>query len=128
MASPTLRVHGRYCTHTESRGRSDRGNESAIAAVSGCVSSGWQKLVSRDLRGDAHAAVLGCFDAHNIPLASNVDVAGLRHLLRKRNDEVNLASDFEVGFCQEVQSPVADIPRVRVQLVPFRSARHYTQW
>src|SRR5712692_7209221 len=127
MASPLRQTTLGYCTHSESRGRRDPEKQRSVAAVSGRGRSGWHKFVSRNLRGDPHAAILGRLDAHNVPLASNVHVPGLRHLLGKRDDEVNLASDFEVGFGQEVQSPVTEISRVRVQLAPFGSLWHHAQ-
>src|SRR5207245_1984184 len=63
-----------------------------------------------------------------VEFGSQNHVAQFHRVRGKRDDEVNLASDFEVGFGQEVQSPVTEISRVRVQLAPFGSPRHHAQW
>src|SRR5215813_11985479 len=94
---------------------------------SGCGCSGWHEFVPRNLRGDSRPAIFGGFDAHNFPLAPNVDVAGLCYLLRKRNHEIDLVSNLEVGFCKKVQSLIAQVSSMRFQFVPLCFAGQHTQ-
>src|SRR6266852_592214 len=77
------------------------------------------EFIARDFRGNAHPAVLSGFDTHNLSQAADIYIAGLRDLLRKSDDELNLAANFEIGSGQEVEPAVTDIPRVRVQFASF---------
>jgi len=99
------------------RGRSLRGSR-----------RGREKFVTRDFRGDAHAAILAWFDADNFPLAANVDVGRLGHLLGKRDNEIDFVSDFEAGVGQKIQTLVTQIPRVRHQFVIFRFPGQHAKW
>ena len=73
----------------------------------------------RDFRGNARPAVLGGLDAYNLSQTADIYIARLRDLLRKSDDELNLAADFEIGFGEEVQPAVTDIPRLSVQFASF---------
>src|SRR5256885_16200281 len=97
------------------------------AANSGCGRRGGYEFVPRNLRGDSHPATFSGFNAHNCALASNVDVAGLRHLLRKRNHEIDVVADFEVCFRKKVQSLIAKIASMRLQFAPLRFTEQHTQ-
>src|SRR5579859_6959492 len=93
------------------------------AANSGCGCRCRNEFVPRDLRGDSHPAILAGFDAHNGPLASNIDVAGLRHLLRKGNHEIDLVANLEVRLRKKVQTLITEIASLRCQFVPLCFAR-----
>ena len=67
------------------------------------------------------------FDAYNFPLASNVDVAGLRDFLRKRNYEIDLVANLEVRFRKKVQTLIAEIASLRLEFVPLRFTGQNTQ-
>jgi len=69
--------------------------------------------------GRAGIAVLGGFDTYNLSQTADIYIARLRDLLRKSDDELNLAADFEIGFGEEVQPAVTDIPRLSVQFASF---------
>src|SRR6267378_4510562 len=77
---------------------------------------GRHEFVARDFRGNAHPAVLGGLDTHNLSQAADIYIARLIDLLWERNDELDLAANFEIGLSKEVEPSVTDIPRVRVQL------------
>src|SRR5882762_11023588 len=76
---------------------------------------GRHEFVARDFRGNAHPAVLGGLDTHNLSQAADIYIAWLIDLLWERNDELDLAANFEIGLSKEVEPSVTDIPRVRVQ-------------
>src|SRR5229473_3355317 len=86
---------------------------------------GGHKFIARDFRGNAHAAVFRGLDAHNFSQAADIDIARLRNLLRKNNDEFNFAADFEIGVGKKVEPAVTDIPRARVYLAVFGLPRQY---
>src|SRR6266581_6215263 len=75
---------------------------------------GRHEFVSRDLRRDAHSAVVARLDADDLPLAADIDIARLRNQLRKGDHEFDLAADFEIGVREEIETAVTDIPRVGV--------------
>jgi len=50
-----------------------------------------EKLVTIDLGGDAHGAVVGGLDADNLALAMNLDITGTSDLLRESDDKVRFA-------------------------------------
>jgi len=47
------------------------------------------------------------------------NIARLRNLLRKRDNEFNFIANFKIGIGKEVESAVTEIPRMRVQFAPF---------
>src|SRR6516162_2865676 len=96
-----------------------RGIEQSVAG-SGRGGGRGNEFVTRNLCRDPHAAAFGCFDANNFSLASNMDVARLRHLLGKGDDEFNFASDLEVRLRKEVQAAIAEISRACRELMPLR--------
>jgi len=77
------------------------------------------EFIACDFRGNPRPAVLGGFDTHNFPQAADIYIARLRDLLRKSDNELNLAADFEIGFGEEVQPAVTDIPRLSVEFSSF---------
>src|SRR5258708_4507020 len=82
--------------------------------VLGGSRGGRHEFVSRDLRRDAHAAVVARLDADDLPLAADIDIARLRNQLRKGDHEFDLAADFEIGVREEIETAVTDIPCVGV--------------
>src|SRR5258708_17933818 len=86
--------------------------------------SGRHEFVARDFRGNAHSAVFGGFDAHNLSQAADIYVARLRNLLRENDDEFNLAANFEIGISEKIQSAVTDVPLACVYFAAPHLARH----
>src|SRR5260370_12856897 len=77
------------------------------------------KFIARDFRGNAHPAILGGLDTHNLAQATDIYIARLRDLLRKSDHEFNFVANFEIGIRKEVQPTVTDITRLRIQFVSF---------
>src|SRR6266849_499207 len=63
---------------------------------------GRQKFVAFNPRGDASATAGGGFEAHNLAVAADIDVAGLRNLLRPGNDEFNFTADGVISVGKEI--------------------------
>src|SRR5437667_2324665 len=108
-----------------SRRETIRGIEQS-AARSGRGGGCGNEFVTCDLGRDPGAAAFRCFDANNFSLASNMDVARLRHLLGKGDDEFNFASDCEVRLREEVQAAIAEISRARHEFAPLRFAGQHS--
>jgi hypothetical protein len=64
------------------------------------------KFVAFDLGRDAEAAIFARLDPHDLPEATNVDVAVFGDLLRQRDHELDFAADREAAFRKEVQAAV----------------------
>src|SRR5258705_13640191 len=63
---------------------------------------GRHEFIASDFRGNAHSAVLGGLDTHNLSQAADVYIARLRDLLRKSNDEFNFVANLEIGSGEEI--------------------------
>src|SRR5215468_4068320 len=70
------------------------------------------KFVLFDFGGNSRFAVFVGFDAHHPPVASYVDVARGDHLLRQRQDEIDLAAILESRFGEEIQAAIAYVSRM----------------
>src|SRR6267143_1122216 len=114
MASPSGKIPPLYCTQVSTRwgSRPKRGRREKVLRSG---RRGRHEFVARDFRGNAHPAVLGGLDTHNLSQAPDIYIARLIDLLWERNDELDLAANFEIGLSKEVEPSVTDIPRVRVQ-------------
>src|SRR6266852_411592 len=120
---PQQKTHPLYCTQLWLRVGTYPKNREILRGV--C--RGRHEFIARDFCGDAHSAVFGGLDAHNLSQTADIYVARLRDLLRKSNDEFNLVANFEIGISKEVQPAVTDIPRVSVQFAAFGFARQNAQ-
>src|SRR5712692_5425092 len=116
MASPRKKILPPYCTQMLPRGGSYPKNGEEILRSS---RRSRHEFIARDFRRNAHSAVLGGLDPHNLTLAANIYITRLRDLLRKSDHEFNFAANFKIGISDEVQPAVTDVPRVRVQFSSF---------
>src|SRR5208282_6321959 len=82
---------------------------------SGGGGAGGNKLVAINSGGNAVVAVTGGFHANHFTVTTNVHIPRGNHLLREREDEVDLAAIFEARFAEEIEPPVADIARIGFQ-------------
>src|ERR1700676_2015405 len=116
MASPSREILPPYCTQLSTRGgsRPKRGRGEKVLCSG---RRGRHEFIARDFRGNAHPAVLGGLDTHNLSQAADIYIARLIDLLWECDDEFDLAANFEIGLSMEVEPSVTDIPRVRVQFV-----------
>ena len=55
------------------------------------------EFIARDFGGNARPAVLGGFDTYNLSQTADIYIARLRDLLRKSDDELNLAAELELN-------------------------------
>src|SRR5882757_9609012 len=101
------------------RGATRNPEEKILSRCSG----GRHEFIARDFRGNAHSAVVSGLDAHNLPEAADIYIAGLRNLLRQSDDEFKFVADFEIGIRQEIQSAITDVPRVGIHFMAFFLAR-----
>src|SRR6266481_5333653 len=113
MASPSAKILPGYCTQLPpQQGVIREVGEEILRSV--C--RGRHEFITRDFRRNARLPVLGGLDTHNLSQATDIYIAGPRDLLRKSDDELNFAANFEIGVSDEVESAVTDIPRVGVHL------------
>src|SRR5258708_40092671 len=66
------------------------------------------EFIAGDFRRNAHAAVPGGLDAHNLSLTADIYVAGLSDLLGKSDHEFDFAANFEIGVSDKVQPAETD--------------------
>src|SRR5262249_4536340 len=84
---------------------------------------GVEKFVTFDFGGDSGPTVLRRLGTDNLPVATDVDVAGASDLLGKRNYKLDLCTDLGVGIGKEVQTAVADIAGEGFELARARIER-----
>src|SRR6266480_1006619 len=125
MASPSTRILPGYCTQLlPQRGVTREVREEILRGV--C--RGRHEFITRDFRRNAYLAVLGGLDTHNLSQAADIYIARPRELLWKSDDELNLATNFEIGISNEEESAVTDIPRVGIHLASLRLPRVNPHW
>ena len=74
-----------------------------------------EEFVTFDFGGDAERAV-GCgLDADDLPLTADIDIAGLRDLFGKGDDEVNEIADVKFCLGDEIEAAITDVARLRFQ-------------
>src|SRR6266705_2833867 len=113
MASPSTRILPAYCTQLLPQwGVTREVGEEILRGV--C--RGRHEFITRDFRRNAYLAFLGGLDTHNLSQAADIYIARPRELLWKSDDELNLATNFEIGISNEEESAVTDIPRVGLHL------------
>src|SRR5713101_6937759 len=104
-----------YCTQMPLRGGLRKMGEETLSSVCCCR----DEFIAGDFRRNAHAAVPGGLDAHNLALAADIYITRLRDLLRKGDHEVDFAANFEIGVSNKVQAAVTNVAGVRVQFASF---------
>src|SRR5438128_442837 len=81
---------------------------------------GVEEFVTFDFCSDTHMAVVTRLDSHNLAVATNAHVAGLRHLFRQGNHELDFASQIEFGVGEKIEAAIADIASTRDEFRPAR--------
>src|ERR1700694_4118542 len=120
MASPRTKILPAYCTQLLPQpGVTQKSGEEILRGV--C--RGGHEFIPRDFRGNARPAVLGGLDTHNLSQATDIYIARLRDLLWKSDHELNFAANLEIGISKEIESAVANIPRVGVHLASLSFPR-----
>src|SRR5437016_4274890 len=71
------------------------------------------EFITVDLRRDAHAAVIGRFDADNLALAPDFHVTGTSNLFWQSNYKIDHAAKLELRLGEKIEAPITDIAGLR---------------
>jgi hypothetical protein len=109
---PALYLHDTRGASVVTIGRTARRRKTSGGGSRG----GGKKFVAIDLGGNAKAPFGNRLDAYDLAAAADVDVAGLRDLLRQRNHELNFTANLERLLGKEVESLITDVSGLCAQL------------